>query len=231
MEEFKPDFKTAYCMANDILIQSHTIETIPFDVRKYLREETDIALRKYRTTRRKYGIAVPDLGSDDALIVEMGGKYIIFYDELAYPPRMVWSIVHEMGHFYLNHNLDFKNISPELYEKQEIEANFFAAQLLMPDQIIWELVERYQLDISASFLQERFKVSNDAAEKRIETLCRQFDYKHTYPAEKDKDLIILKFGSFINSLKPSGYYKYSSFDEEEEMQKERDSWISRRRCH
>ena len=229
MDKFKPDFKKAYCMANEILIQSYAIERIPFDVKKHLREETDIELRKYRTAKRKFGVSVRDLGSDDALIVEQNGRYIIFYDEFAYAPRMIWSIVHEMGHFYLGHNLNFKSISPEQYEKQEVEANFFAAQLLMPDQIIWEMVDRYNFDITPSFLQQHFAVSNEAARKRIETLYKQFDYRNTRQAKENSDLIITKFGSFINSLKPSGYYTYSSFDDEEEMQKERDSWESRRR--
>ena len=229
MEKLQPDFKTAYCVANEVLIQSHAIGSIPYDIKKHLKEETDITLKKYRTAKRKYGVAIPDLGSDDALIVEKGGKYIIFYDEFAHAPRMIWSIVHEMGHFYLGHNLDFKNISDDLYAKQEIEANFFAAQLLMPDQVIWELVGRYHFDITPSFLQQHFSVSNEAARKRIETLYKQFDYRNTRQAKENGDLIIMKFGSFINSLKPSGYYTYSSLDDEEEMQKERDSWNSRRR--
>lgn len=33
MEKMQPDFKTAYCVANEILLQSHTIETIPFDIK------------------------------------------------------------------------------------------------------------------------------------------------------------------------------------------------------
>lgn len=229
MEKLQPDFKTAYCVANEVLIQSHAIETIPYDIKKHLKEETDITLKKYRTAKRKYGVVIPDLGSDDALIVEKCGRYIIFYDELAHRPRMKWSIVHEMGHFYLGHDLDFKNISDELYAKQEIEANFFAAQLLMPDRIIWELVDRYHSDITPSFLQQHFAVSNEAAGKRIETLYKQSDYRNTRQVRENSDLIITKFGLFINSLKPSGYYTYSSFDDEEEMQKERDSWNSRRR--
>jgi len=228
MDKLRPDFKKAHSIANDVLIQSDVIETIPFDVKRHVKEETDIVLRKYHAAKRKYGIAIPDLGSDDALIVEKGGRYIIFYNEYAYYPRMIWSIVHEMGHFYLDHNLDFKGISREEYEKQEIEANFFAAQLLMPDQIIWELVERYHLSITESFLQKQFEVSKEAADKRIETLSKQFDYRNTRDAKENGDLIVLKFGSFINSLKPSGYYKRSSYEDEEEMQKERDSWHSRR---
>jgi hypothetical protein len=48
MDKYKPDFKKAYCMANEILIQSYVIEKIPFDVKKHLREETDIALKAYQ---------------------------------------------------------------------------------------------------------------------------------------------------------------------------------------
>ncbi len=29
MDKFEPDFKKAYCIANDVLICSHTIETMP----------------------------------------------------------------------------------------------------------------------------------------------------------------------------------------------------------
>ena len=98
----------------------------------------------------------------------------------------------------------------------------------MPDQVIWELVDRYHLDITPSFLQKHFAVSNEAAEKRIGTLSRQFDYRATREAKENGDLIILKFGPFINSLKPSGYHYYSAFDVEVYMQKVRDSWHSKR---
>ena len=82
--------------------------------------------------------------------------------------------------------------------------------------------------ITPSFLQKHFAVSNEAAEKRIDTLSRQFDYRATREAKENGDLIVLKFGPFINSLKPSGYYTYSSYEDEEEMQKERDTWHSKR---
>jgi len=222
--DMKPDFDKAYQIANDVLLQSSTISSIPFDPALHLKEETDIKLMKYLTAKRKYGLAVPDLGSDEALIVEDSGRFIIFYNHLAYEPRKKWSITHEMGHFYLGHNLDFKNISEELRAKQEIEANFFAAQLLMPDAVIWRLVELYQIDINPSFLENRFGVSNEAASKRIETLYKQFDFKNSRKYKEDADAIVLKFGTFINSLKPEGYYSYSSFEDEEEMQKERDTW-------
>ena len=62
----------------------------------------------------------------------------------------------------------------------------------------------------------------------METLYKQFEYRNSREAKEDGDLIIIKFGSFINSMKPRGYYTHSSYEEEEEMQKERDSWHSRR---
>lgn len=52
MDKFEPDFKKAYCIANDVLICSHTIETIPFDIEKYIKDETYIALRKYHLTNK-----------------------------------------------------------------------------------------------------------------------------------------------------------------------------------
>lgn len=227
MDKFEPDFKKAYCIANDVLICSHTIETIPFDIEKYIKDETDIALRKYHLTNKKYGVTIPNLGSDDALIIEKRGRYIVFYDEYASMPRRKWSIVHELGHYYLGHNLDFESISPELYAKQEIEAHYFAAQLLMPDQVIFALAKRCSLKISSTFLQNHFAISKEAACKRLETLNKRFDYRFAQLENDYDDLIVLKFDSFIKSLKPKGYYDYS-FEDEEEMQKERDSWNNRR---
>lgn len=225
MNELKPNFKKAYITANEILINSYAIDTIPCDSIRHAKEETDIKLCSYGKAIKKYGLAVSDLGSDDALIVEKLGRYIIFYNENTFELRKKWSITHEMGHFYLDHNLDFKNISEELRNIQEIEANFFAAQLLMPDCIIWELVKRYQIDINKNFLENKFKVSGIAASKRLETLYSQFDYRDSIHANEEKDLIIVKFGNFINSMKPRGYYTYSSYEDEEEMQRTRDTWL------
>ena len=129
---------------------------------------------------------------------------------------------HELGHYYLGHNLDFKTLSQEQYRVLEIEADFFAAQMLMPDQIIWELSNRGKPPNETNLV-SWFDISNLAAGKRLETLNKQSEYKDYYLKKNDNESIVLKFSTFIEQISPKGYWQTSY--EEEEMQKERDTWL------
>lgn len=120
----------------------------------------------------------------------------------------------------MNHNLN-DEVNYDLYE---VEANFFAAQLLMPEQLIIEL-RRRGMQITKEKLQKWFGVSKQAAEKRMETL-RKIDYSHRTDEEKSMDdYIIMKFQNFINEIAPisNSFNIYDPY-EEEELQNERDSW-------
>ena len=223
MGELKPDFKKAYAVANDVLLMSHTIMTLPADIHGHIKNETEIKLYTYETANRKFGIDMSFFGSEDALITEMGGRYILFYKKMIDQHRMIWSIAHESGHYYLGHNLDFKSLSKEQYRVLEIEADFFAAQVLMPDQVIWELVKRGETTNRENIIRW-FNVSGKAASKRMETLNRQSEYRDYYMSHNDYESILLKFGSFVEQISPKKYWQ-SSYEDEEEMQKERDSWL------
>lgn len=223
MGALKPDFKKAYATANDILLMSRTIMNLPTDIHGHIKSETDIKLCTYETANRKYGLDVSFFGSEDAVITEKEGKYILFYRKTINQHRMRWSIGHESGHYYLGHNLDFKSLSEEQYRVQEIEADFFVAQVLMPDQIIWELVKRGETPNREKLIRW-FDVSDRAAEKRMETLNRQSEYRDYYLNKDDNKSIMLKFNSFIEQVSPKKYWQ-TSYEEEEEMQRERDRWL------
>lgn len=74
------------------------------------------------------------------------GKHVIFYNEKHTPQMQAFTIAHELGHYFLCHltdgekekiclNRDLQRIEVK-YNPQEVEANFFAACLLMPfDQL------------------------------------------------------------------------------------------------
>lgn len=97
----------------------------------------------------------------------------------------------------MNHDLNYK----DSYELYEIEADLFAAQLLMPEQVINVLHER-DMKINAEQLQKWFGVTKQAAEKRIETLGK-IDFTHRTSEEKTMDNhIILKFQNFIDDTAP-----------------------------
>ena len=66
---------------------------------------------------------------------------------------------------------DFSKKDEDTYHRYEVETNYFAAQLLMPEQILRECQNR-GTRINRFFLQTNFGVSAQAADKRIETLAR-----------------------------------------------------------
>ena len=223
MGELKPDFKKAYSVANDVLLMSHTIMTLPADIHGHIKNETEIKLCTYETAQRKFGLDMEVFGSEDAVIMELGGRYILFYKKTIDQHRMTWSIGHESGHYYLGHNLDSKSLSKEQYRIQEREADFFAAQVLMPDQVIWEFVSRGETPSKENLI-KWFDVSGVAAGKRMDTLNKQSDYKDYYLDKNDNESIMLKFGPFIERISPKKYWQ-TSFEDEEEMQRERDKWL------
>lgn len=106
--------------------------------------------------------------------------------------------------------------------KYEIETNFFAAQLLMPEQILREFIRR-GVAVNNVFLRQHFGVSREAAEKRLKTLARtNSEWRTRQEAEYD-DIILAKYSSFIDSICPkSSYYDY---EYEEDMQNQRDKWF------
>ncbi len=136
---YKPNFKKAYILANEILLKSRIINAFPFSVTKLIKEISDIQCCSFKRAQ-KYNVDIEAFGSDSAILTEFHGRQIIFYNQFDIDERVRFSMLHEIGHCLLDHNMDTCN--KELYKKQEIETNFFAAQLLMPEQTLLELQSR-----------------------------------------------------------------------------------------
>ena len=166
-----------------------------------------------------YGIDIKTFGSQDAIYQNLEEKGIIFYnEEISSKERQRFSLNHEFGHIQLNHDLDNKN----MYGIYEVETNFFAAQMLMPEQIINELINRGK-QITVENLMSWFKVSKTAARKRLDTL-RKIDFSHrSYDERVIDESIVLKYQTFIDSIAPKRVDYYDPYMEEE-LQHERDSW-------
>ncbi len=217
---YKPDFKRAYVLANEILIKSHVINTFPFSITKVIREMSDIQCCSFKRACT-YGVDIGAFGSDAAVLAEYAGRSIIFYNQDDMEERIRFSMLHEIGHFLLNHKLNTENA--DLYEKQEIETNYFAAQLLMPEQTLIEFQKRGKR-IDVDFLINTFKVSREAAKKRIGTLYKiKPEYRSTEEKEYD-DIILLKYKSFIDLIAPNKDM-LNWFEDEYEKQQERDGWM------
>lgn len=168
MNDIAPNFSKVYSKANEILVKTSVVTTFPFNSIELVKEQKNIVCRSFHTAK-KYGVNISALGSESAVIVKYNGKSIIFYDETKSPEHNKFSLLHELGHEINDHNFTKKDKS--VYERYEVEANYFAAQLLMPEQLLREF-QRRGIRITCAFLQNNFKVSATAAEKRIKTLVK-----------------------------------------------------------
>jgi Zn-dependent peptidase ImmA (M78 family) len=121
-----------------------------------------------------------DLGQNisGVLIIE-NGKGIIGYNQKESKVRRRFTIAHELGHFELHKNQnhlfvdkDYKilfrhipTLQSETSQLHEIEANSFAAALLMPETFLLEEISKIDFDLGS--------------EKAIKELAKKFDVSST----------------------------------------------------
>ncbi len=116
------------------------------------------------------------------------GKPIIGVNALHHPNRQRFTIAHECGHLILHKPQITKevhidkafpmlmrdSVSAAGVDDMEIEANFFAAELLMPQAMLAEALGNEPFDIddesAVSALAKRFKVSPSAMRFRLGNL-------------------------------------------------------------
>ena len=213
------DFHHAVVMANEMLVRAG-IKSYPFDPLNVIKLIPNCVCRKFQTGQN-WGVDIRSFGSESAIIVEMGGKAIIFYDETKPRSHISFSILHELGHLILKHPLHYKSLPSDSYHRYEVEANYFAAQMLMPSSILAAFQYRGQF-ISQEFLVQHFGVSSDAALRRLKTL-RNTRGITLAPSEREYDDIIVSMASeFLETIRPS--YSFFDYQFEEEMQRRRDTW-------
>jgi len=118
-------------------------------------------------------------GSEDisGCIIQEQGIVAIGVNSSHHPNRQRFTVAHEMGHYVLHRatlesvhlTRDFR--SSEGDDDREIEANSFAAELLMPEEMIRERINNAELDVeSASKLTQlarTFGVSQQAMTIRL----------------------------------------------------------------
>jgi len=134
--------------------------------------------------------------------------------------------LHEFGHYILGHelNLDRNN---KLYGVQEVKANCFAAQVLMPEQLLRECSKRGK-KLSEDFIMQSFGVSWEAARKRRNTLARTVYEWHSREESRYDDIILIKYAEALNRIAPVPYQYSYSFEDDYEREQERNSWLDTR---
>jgi Zn-dependent peptidase ImmA (M78 family) len=113
------------------------------------------------------------------------GRAVIGVNSLDPPTRRRFTIAHEIGHLILHKNEQFhvdekfpiglrNEVSSLAVDEKEIEANQFAAELLMPSDLIAKDIEELPSDIETedaiSRLARHYQVSIQAMTIRLSTL-------------------------------------------------------------
>lgn len=135
----------------------------------------------------------------DAETWEMNGKYLILYNNYAYGPRIPFTICHEIGHIVLNHLLEFsqtsitgEGLTDKEYEVLEIEADFFAEEILMPSPVL-----RYLMPLRPEEIATLCNVSMTAATNKVPKLQRTNKYtpEEYYKVRQQFEAFIFKMQS------------------------------------
>ena len=120
--------------------------------------------------------------SQAALIAKLGESTRIFVEQADPPYRKRFSIAHELGHHFLHllndgkivdsHSDMFREKEPTTgkisdHRNREIEANWFAASLLMPEELVREEWER---NLNILQMAKIFNVSREAMGYRLDDL-------------------------------------------------------------
>jgi Zn-dependent peptidase ImmA (M78 family) len=126
------------------------------------------------------------LADASGVLVVEGGRGVIGYNAMHSSVRQRFTMAHEIGHYVLH----VKDKQPHLFidrsvyrrddesstgsDHQEVEANKFAAALLMPADLVRSEVEKHGLDLDdendVGALAKRFNVSTAAMSFRLGNL-------------------------------------------------------------
>lgn len=165
----RPDFDRAQNEATQLLLRQN-ITSLFIDVRTFSfdkRIRIDSVQNYARIVKRSISDFICDEFSGCCVISHPRCNVVLYDDAEPNDYRKHWGITHEIAHVYLGHEVDG--------EKEEKEANFFAAQIVAPEIILWD-IHRRQGSFDVSDLLAHFNLSREAALKRISTLNRRGCY-------------------------------------------------------
>lgn len=140
--------------------------------------------------RLRLKLVYMNLGDDvSGLLISKGDSSVIAVQETDHPNRRRFTIAHEIGHFFLRHQFDpgehvhvdrghlitpRNSRSSTGVDPKEIEANQFAACLLMPSNLLSRAIKEFKTDSLLDYhvvrLADEFEVSEQAMTIRLSTL-------------------------------------------------------------
>lgn len=213
----KPNFSFARKKANEILLMREN-STFPISPEKVKIFNKNIIITSFSNYIKITGTNINELTNngnfkDGYTITNIRPNTdIIFYnDKIESHGRIRWTIAHEIGHIVLNHK--------EQCDINEIEANTFASQLLLP-QCILEYLIQYGSAIDANYIENKFGLSHEASLKVLQQVGKKIE--NGYNSEYD-DIILDKFKFFLEKETIHSSRKIREFDDE--MQQLRNNWL------
>lgn len=158
---------------------------------RYTRSEIEVEANKVREYSKTFPVSVLEIANalglkvlqfipkEDGLSGMLDRRTnTIYINQNDSPARKRFSVAHEIGHFVLHQKeaafISYRNnVSSLGYEIEEIEANHFAATLLMPEKDVVDIFEKFggDIDDAARFL----NVSRSALANRLEYLGKLND--------------------------------------------------------
>lgn len=185
-----------YCIEKSIeFIFNETINKFPFD--------SDIIIKRHKWARIKYedlaeehNLSLSDIiksyQSEDGYSIYTGRNYTIAYNNTHIPKRIYFTKLHEIGHIYLNHFIDFEetilsrsNMSKSQYKVLENEANCFARNVIAPAVIVKNL----KLDTTYK-VANYFGITLKCAKTRLDLL--KYDLKYISKEDQLKQLSLFE---------------------------------------
>lgn len=147
------------------LLNQHSIKAPPVDVE---------AMAKSHTIK----VMVADLDDETSgVLIIKSDESVIGVNQIHHENRQRFAIAHELGHYILHREssrlfvdstLTFHRSQTEHFQ-QEIQANAFAAELLMPEDMVRQYVEKIDFhdETAIRSLARKFRVSPEAMTIRL----------------------------------------------------------------
>ena len=212
-----PNYKIARKSASEILVLQDELR-FPIDVEKIALKGKNIIFSSYKNYALKTGIDVSKLSCngifEDAMVINHSNevKIILYNSDIKSKGRILWSKAHELGHIVLNHK--------EQGELEEIEANTFASQLLLPQCLLKSLIQN-DLKVTSDYIVTKFGLSTAAANSCLRLVRNKLE--NYYDAEYD-DIILYKCKDFINDETKKNLR--SSYYDDDISDEERNNWLN-----
>lgn len=139
MSTEKPNFDLAEEKARDLRL-AQTSDELALDMR-CIDFDLPIIIDTFQNYATLTGCTVEQLSPDRTLgegyTIIGNDIFIILYNgNVPYNKHTNWTLAHEVGHIYLGHDTDGA--------LQEVEAHWFAAELLSPESVIIEVARKRQ---------------------------------------------------------------------------------------